>query len=129
MPRSELKKALILRDGWSCRFCGLNLICPATLNRIKRVYPGAVNWQGTEDQKHALLRIMAAQFDHLVPYSRGGRTAIENLVMACVPCNYGRGSWTLEECKLIDPLSRQIVRSDWDGLVGKFLPNREASTE
>lgn len=122
MPGSKLKEALILRDGWNCRFCGLDLICRATLNRIKKNYPDVVGWKGPEVRKHALLRVVAAQFDHLLPHSRGGRTTLDNMVMTCAPCNYGRGSWTLEECRLNDPLSRPVVRADWDGLVGQFRP-------
>jgi hypothetical protein len=30
--------------------------------------------------------------DHLVPYSRGGRTEVCNLVVSCPSCNYAKGT-------------------------------------
>ena len=32
------------------------------------------------------------QVDHIVPWSKGGRTAIDNLRSLCGPCNLGRGN-------------------------------------
>jgi 5-methylcytosine-specific restriction endonuclease McrA len=123
------KKELVERDGWNCRFCGMELICRSTLNRVRKAYPGEANWQDTEARKHALLRIMAVQFDHITPHCRGGQTVLDNLVITCAPCNYGRSSWTLEESRLIDPRTRPIVRTDWDGLAGKFLPVQDLRQE
>jgi hypothetical protein len=36
----------------------------------------------------------AFEADHVVPYHRGGRTSLENLVTACVPCNQVKGRQT-----------------------------------
>ena len=30
--------------------------------------------------------------DHVVPYSRGGKTAADNLRTLCAECNWGRGN-------------------------------------
>ncbi len=38
--------------------------------------------------------------DHVVPRSRGGRTAWNNVVACCVPCNRGKGSKTPSEAGL-----------------------------
>lgn len=35
--------------------------------------------------------------DHLVPFSRGGRSILENLVTACPSCNRSKGAKSLEE--------------------------------
>ena len=35
--------------------------------------------------------------DHVVPLSRGGRSDLENLVTACLPCNRRKGARTLKE--------------------------------
>lgn len=43
--------------------------------------------------------------DHVVPRSRGGRDAWENLVTACVNCNNSKGSKTPEEANM--PLMAQ----------------------
>jgi 5-methylcytosine-specific restriction endonuclease McrA len=38
--------------------------------------------------------------DHVIPKSRGGGDAWENLVAACIPCNNRKGSRTPEEAGL-----------------------------
>jgi hypothetical protein len=35
--------------------------------------------------------------DHVIPVSRGGKTKLENLVAACLPCNRSKGSKLLSE--------------------------------
>lgn len=42
-------------------------------------------------------------FDHLVPRSRGGRTAWDNIVTACGPCNLRKGGRSLREAGLALP--------------------------
>jgi hypothetical protein len=39
--------------------------------------------------------------DHVTPYSRGGLTTVENLVVACAVCNISKGSKTVEEWRCI----------------------------
>jgi 5-methylcytosine-specific restriction endonuclease McrA len=46
--------------------------------------------------------------DHVLPRSRGGHTAWENVVLACTQCNVAKGSRLPEECgmKLLRPPKR-----------------------
>lgn len=37
------------------------------------------------------------EVDHVVPLSRGGSNGIENIALACMPCNRSKGSKSLEE--------------------------------
>lgn len=46
--------------------------------------------------------------DHVMPRSRGGRDAWENLVAACTPCNNRKGNKTPEEAGM--PLARKPFR-------------------
>ena len=38
--------------------------------------------------------------DHVVPRSRGGDSAWENVVTACAPCNHRKGDRTIEEARM-----------------------------
>lgn len=43
------------------------------------------------------------QIEHKIPLSRGGNHTKENIVAACAPCNYRKGTKTSEEfCSIID---------------------------
>jgi 5-methylcytosine-specific restriction endonuclease McrA len=87
--RALSRKNLLLRDRYTCQFCGRTL--PA----------------------HELT------LDHVIPRSRGGRTDWDNLVACCHKCNNLKGDRLPEEAglKLLRPprpftlhTSRQIMR-------------------
>nr|WP_283938303.1 HNH endonuclease signature motif containing protein [Sphingomonas brevis] len=68
---------------------------------------------------------MWLQFDHLIPNQRGGASTLENLIITCAPCNFGRMEQTIEEVGLLNPFNRDIVASwpgfdRWDGLTRLF---------
>jgi 5-methylcytosine-specific restriction endonuclease McrA len=50
-------------------------------------------------------------FDHVVPRCQGGKTVWENIVMACWPCNDGKGGRRPEQADM--RLIRQPVRPSW----------------
>ena len=43
---------------------------------------------------------MWLQFDHLLPNQGGGDSKLDNVVVTCAPCNFGRMDHTLEEVGL-----------------------------
>jgi 5-methylcytosine-specific restriction endonuclease McrA len=59
-------------------------------------YPEAVPWGRTNVSQHAAFQAMSAQYDHVLPHTRGGNNDIDNIILICAPCNYGRMSYTLE---------------------------------
>jgi 5-methylcytosine-specific restriction endonuclease McrA len=59
--RRRKRRALLLRDGAACAYCGLAL--------------------GTG------LPYSRPTLDHVIPVSRGGSNALTNMVLACKPCN------------------------------------------
>jgi 5-methylcytosine-specific restriction endonuclease McrA len=69
--RSSTKRSRILaRDRNRCQYCGL---CGG---------------------------LFELTIDHIVPHSRGGRTAAENLCAACFGCNQRKGNRTPEEARM-----------------------------
>jgi 5-methylcytosine-specific restriction endonuclease McrA len=57
--------------------------------------------------------------DHVVPLSRGGEDAWENLVSACVSCNNKKGDRTPEEAYM--PLSRRPMRPNHVTFISHFV--------
>jgi|ERR1043165_241196 hypothetical protein len=64
-PGERLKVQVLMRDGNRCRLCGKKL---------------------TGDN---------IQFDHIIPWCRGGETVLENLQVLCKKHNYAKGSVVL----------------------------------
>ncbi len=64
---STIRRKVILRDNSTCRYCGKEL---------------------KKEEIH---------IDHVIPYSLGGRTEIDNLVVACTKCNLKKSGRTLKE--------------------------------
>lgn len=62
LPNERLKVQVLMRDGNKCRLCGIIL---------------------TGDNIH---------FDHIIPWSKGGETVLENLQILCVKHNLAKGN-------------------------------------
>ncbi|MEO6785121.1 MAG: HNH endonuclease [Chthoniobacteraceae bacterium] len=116
MPTTTEKRALLQRDGYHCRFCGIPVIRTEIRKRIREKYPEALPWGNTNPGQHAAFQAMWVNYDHVLPHARGGTSDLGNVVITCAPCNYARWNYVLEEVDLIDPRTREPVRSSWDGL-------------
>lgn len=64
----RFKRAVYLRDNFTCKNCGLR--------------PVTTNIHGIEIPDLSLLAI-----DHIYPYSKGGKTELNNLQVLCRRCN------------------------------------------
>lgn len=118
MPSTRIERMVFERDGWRCRFCGIRIVAKQAIKVLDRVFPNVVRWSQTRDAgKHCAFRALCCSLDHLVPHSRGGDNALDNLVAACSPCQFGRNQWTIEEVGISDPRLRQPVVDSWDGLM------------
>ncbi|MBI2374699.1 MAG: HNH endonuclease [Deltaproteobacteria bacterium] len=83
-PRSRVRfsrQNIYLRDGLTCQYCG---------------------------RRHARSGL---NLDHVIPRSKGGRTAWENVVCCCIPCNVRKGGRTPEEAGM--RLLKTPVRPRW----------------
>jgi hypothetical protein len=116
MPSEEDKLRLIRRDGFHCRFCGIPVLRKEVRNCLISLYPSVIPWGTPFTINHVALYAMDAQYDHLLPNSRGGSSELSNMVITCNPCNYGRGEHSIEEMGLADPRMREPIHSAWEGL-------------
>lgn len=125
-PTPETARKLIERFGWNCAYCGIPLIDRGARRLLLAAYPNVLRWGVDNDSKHTAFMCMDNEFDHVVPHSRGGTNDCDNLVPCCAPCNCGKENWTLEQLGLIDPRTKSLTRSDWDGLTRLLSKERSS---
>lgn len=116
MPSTSDKRILHLRDGYHCRFCSIPVIRKEVREALRISYQGAIPWGSTNGSQHAAFQAMWAQYDHVIPHALGGDSSLDNLVVTCAPCNFGRMNHSLEEVSISDPRKRAPLSSHWDGL-------------
>lgn len=120
MPTAATRRALVERDGHHCRFCGIPVISREVRSMLRLAYPLALRWGRTNSEQHRAFQCMWRQYDHILPHGRGGDSSIQNMVVTCAPCNFGRVDYTLEEVGLMDPRQTAVQSSSWDGLERLF---------
>jgi len=116
MPSPSEQAALIDRYERHCVFCGIPLIRKQIRIRLAVEYPSLPIWGKTNLTQHAALQCMWLQFDHVLPHSRGGDNFLNNMIVTCAGCNYGRMERTLDELGLMDPRVAPIKKTLWNGL-------------
>lgn len=125
-----MKRSLVARDGQHCRLCGIPLVRAEVRKKLTLLYPEAARWTGIRaTEQHRGLQVMWLQYDHVMVHSRGGETTMDNMVVTCSGCNFGRDRFTMDEVRLRDP--RLHVRTpSWDGWrnwrgLEQILPERD----
>jgi 5-methylcytosine-specific restriction endonuclease McrA len=116
MPTVKQKAELHQRDGFHCRYCEVPVIRPEIRKIIQLLYPIEVQWGKANISQHAAFQCMWAQYDHILPHSYGGTNELDNLVVTCAACNFGKMQYTLDELGLLDPRNFKPFQSSWDGL-------------
>ena len=118
-----LKRNVIDRDQYHCRWCGIPVISVKARDHLKKIYPNALRWGQTNNEKHAAFLAMTLSVSRVIPRSRGGKNLMENLVVSCGPCGAGRKKFLPMEVCLIHPVPEQgpWITSDWDGLTRVLL--------
>jgi 5-methylcytosine-specific restriction endonuclease McrA len=116
MPSAVQKRQLHLRDGLHCRFCGIPVIHKEVRTLLHREYPSELPWGKTNATQHSAFQALWTQYDHILPHARGGTNEMDNMIITCAACNFGRMNYTLEEAGLNDPRLRKPVKSNWNGL-------------
>lgn len=126
---AKLAAEVIARDGYFCRYCGIPAIDPKAQSILRKAYPDEYRWWSKKGEikssprnieKHVAFQALDLDWEHIVPRSLGGKNDLLNLVVACAPCNTGKGNYTLAEMRLSDPRGRPPVVphgfENWDGL-------------
>lgn len=112
-----IRSAVLQRDGYRCRYCGIPVVHADIRKLAHRLYPGVVPWEPYDVTKqHSGFACLWLQFDHVVPHSHGGRSSLDNVVISCALCNFGKDKYTLLQLNLADPRLTPPVPSKWDGL-------------
>lgn len=68
-PSKRLRFQVLVRDGFTCRYCGAS------------------------PQKDTTVTL---HIDHIIPWSKGGKTTLDNLQTLCADCNLGKSNLILK---------------------------------
>jgi 5-methylcytosine-specific restriction endonuclease McrA len=117
IPR-RLQAAVYLRDGFNCRYCGMDVVFSPALKALDASHPdrGYYDRHGRVDRMSKMLLDRCAAVDHVVPVDAGGENALANLVTACWACNLAKSndtaaSWTTKLS------TRPRTTPGWDGML------------
>lgn len=114
---AKIEKQVFERDSYRCRYCGTYVIAKEALIAFeKAVGASEFRTKGTNAEQHGVVHAFKAVADHVVPYKRGGRTDLDNLVTSCPGCNYGKEAFTVEQLGISDPRDSSPKQDRWDGL-------------
>jgi hypothetical protein len=114
---SSIRQAVLARDGYRCRYCGLPVVHADIRKIARQLYPVEVPWNSRiSSEMHSAFQVTWLQFDHVEPHSHGGRSSTDNVVISCALCNFGKDRFTLRQLDIEDPRSRSPIMSDFDGL-------------
>ncbi len=118
----RLKKQVkvFARDGYICRYCSRQTVCPPALRYISCCFPALFpyDYHWKLNSIHPLYYEICASCDHIIPVTRGGTNDLTNLATSCYRCNSRKSSYLLSE---IDMELKPIAATEWDGLSGLFI--------
>ena len=128
-PKS-LEDQVFRRDGFRCRYCGIRLVSGKVLKALIKALDTSEFRRGPRNaDTHGILCIFYPSADHVEPWHLGGRTDMENLVTSCVPCNFGKDRFTVEQIGIENPLLRSPVVEGWCGLITQLGGIRDGAKQ
>ena len=112
--------AVLARDGWHCRYCGIGVIDRKARRQIVAMLGDPPVWGGSDSQRHAALLVLSGVADHVEAATSFSDPALadshDNLVASCYTCNFGKSSFSCDQLGLQDPRQHPAVIDSWDGL-------------
>lgn len=121
---AAVRREVLERDGFRCRYCHLRLVTPPAMAALEKRLPAALPVGPTTFECHRLERVLRLTWDHITPRAMGGTNTANNIVVSCGACNYNKGSTSLTEHGLANPLNREPAHDTWDGLNGRLGSKR-----
>jgi len=112
MPNVNTKAHALVRDGFTCRYCGTRLYLAQAIKVLDIHKPGQNLWDAHWQAEP--LKSKGATVDHIIPEDEGGFDTLENLVACCVVCNSSKGNRQRN-------LLTQSLDKSWDGGSSIFL--------
>ena len=113
---AKIQQKVFERDAYHCRYCGGKVISQEFLRSfIKSLNSPLFSRGETNLSTHGIIHITWPVADHVIPWNKGGRTCLDNLVSSCAPCNYGKDGYMIEQLGIADPFERSAKNSNWDG--------------
>lgn len=112
MPNVNTKAHVLVRDGFTCRYCGARLYLAQAMKVLDMHRPGQNRWDAHWQTEP--LKSYGATVDHIIPEDDGGYDTLDNLAACCVVCNSSKGKGQRN-------LLPQSVDKSWDGGSGIFL--------
>lgn len=118
---SKFQNAVFERDSYKCRYCGNKLISQDFFRLfIKKLNSDLFKRGETNLTTHGIIHIAWPVADHVIPWNKGGRTNLENLVSSCATCNYGKDGFTIEQMGIENPFNRKPQIDNWTGLIDRI---------
>jgi 5-methylcytosine-specific restriction endonuclease McrA len=112
MPNINTKACVLVRDRFTCRYCGNRLYLAQAVKVLDMHNPGEKHWDAHWGNEP--LKSDGATVDHIVPEDEGGYDTLDNLVACCVVCNSSKGNRPRN-------LLPRFTDKKWDGGSSLFL--------
>jgi len=106
MPNVNTKAHVLIRDRFTCRYCGTQLYLAQVIKVLDMHKPGRKHWDAHWEAEP--LKSNGATVDHIIPEDEGGYDTLDNLVACCVICNSSKGKGPRN-------LIQQSSGKSWDG--------------
>jgi len=94
-----LRREVIKKSGLKCFYCGKE----GFIDKSRPLFPVVLEKEPYKDHGYSMdyfiLRHRAMHIDHIIPISKGGKTELSNLVLACESCNESKKAKTLKDWK------------------------------
>lgn len=106
MPNVNTKAHVLVRDSFTCRYCGTRLYLAQAIKVLDMHKPERKHWDTHWEAEP--LKSYGATVDHITSEDDGGYDTFDNLVACCVICNSRKGK------EQLNPLPPSLDGS-WDG--------------